>query len=191
MIRINFFQSTGKFFFRSFIVSRHLELESLQCLKTVNQELSGCAMGETPQKAWIFLVIKSFGFQLTELCTEYKQMLYSGPGCNTREATRPYAQLAWLYVRRNKYLLNSGFITLKTQLSQQMGSKGFTWLCQEFHSADDRGNWINLEGPGIKTLTSLVGLLFQEATESSWKHGWRRCLQMLYFSLYLLPDFLW
>lgn len=50
MICSKFLQSTGKIFFRSFIVSRCQELESLRCLETVNQELSGCAMGETPHK---------------------------------------------------------------------------------------------------------------------------------------------
>lgn len=153
-----------KSFFKSFIVSRCQELESLlMCLKTVNQKLSGCAMGEASHKHGAFCWLS---VDRTSRWTE------------TNAASWPWLQHSWsalsicsacLIIREEKKVF-AKFSKIVIALKQYFSSR---WAvrapldCSKSLCAADRGNWTTWRGPGTKRETFL-GMLWESFSSGSY-----------------------
>lgn len=163
-----------KSFFRSFIVSRCQELESLlMCLKTVNQKLSGCVMGEASHRHGAFCWLS---VDRTSHWTE------------TNAASWPWLQHSWsalsicsacLIICEEKKV-SAKFSKIVIALKQYFSSR---WAvrapldCSKSFSVqliEETGQPEEGQGQRERLFWGCCGTLSaQEATDSGWEHGRR------------------
>lgn len=154
-------------------------------------------------QAWSFLVTKSSGSLLTELCTDRNKCRLPALTATLLKChVHMLSLLDYVWGEKSICIIQQGFYCLKTVLFQQIGSESSTLLCQEFQCTADRGNWTTLKGRGKKgqrdfsgdpvglsQLGKLLKVLGNTAGEINVPLLEKQCSQTLFSSLSSLAEF--